>query len=119
MSKKILHTDAAPAAVGKYSQAVSANGFVFTAGQIGLDPATGDLIEGIEAQTERVLDNLAAVLAAADLGFGDVVKTTILLADMGDFKQVNEIYAKRFDADPPARVAYQAAALPLGSLVEI
>ena len=120
MSKKIISTENAPAAVGPYSQAVEAGGLLFVSGQIGLEPATGQLVDGgVAAQAERALDNLGAILEAAGLGFDDLVKCTVLLADMGDFKTVNEIYAKRFQADPPARAAFGAAALPLGSLIEI
>jgi 2-iminobutanoate/2-iminopropanoate deaminase len=120
MSKKIISTDRAPAAVGPYSQAVEAGGLVFVSGQIGLDPATGEFVEGgVEAQARQVLDNVGAILATAGLSFADVVKCTVLLADMGDFKLVNGIYAERFPSDPPARAAFAAAGLPLGALVEI
>jgi 2-iminobutanoate/2-iminopropanoate deaminase len=120
MTKRIISTENAPAAVGPYSQAVEAGGLLFVSGQIGLDPATGQLVDGgVAAQAERVLDNLGAVLEAAGLGFEDLVKCTVLLADMGDFKTVNEIYAKRFSADPPARAAFGVVALPLGALIEI
>jgi 2-iminobutanoate/2-iminopropanoate deaminase len=118
--KKLIVTKDAPAAIGPYSQAVEAGGFVFLSGQIPLDPATGKLVEGdVVAQTERVLDNLHAVLCAARLGFGHVVKTTIYLTDLASFPQVNEAYAKRFPAEPPARATVQVAALPRGALVEI
>lgn len=118
--KKLVVTKDAPAAIGPYSQAVEAGGFVFLSGQIPLDPATGKLVEGdVVAQTERVLDNLYAVLCAARLGFGHVVKTTIYLTDLASFPQVNEAYAKRFPAEPPARATVQVAALPRGALVEI
>jgi 2-iminobutanoate/2-iminopropanoate deaminase len=118
--KKLVVTKDAPAAIGPYSQAVEAGGFVFLSGQIPLDPATGKLVEGdVVAQTERVLDNLHAVLCAARLGFGHVVKTTIYLTDLASFPQVNETYAKRFSAEPPARATVQVAALPRGALVEI
>lgn len=110
----------APAAIGPYSQAVEAGGFVFLSGQVPIDPKTGDLVQGdIAAQTERVLDNLKAVLEAAGCSFADVVKTTIYLADLGDFQAVNATYAKRFTAAPPARATVQVSALPKGARVEI
>jgi 2-iminobutanoate/2-iminopropanoate deaminase len=115
-----VHTDGAPAAIGPYSQAIVSGGFVFTAGQIGLDASTGEFVEGgVEAQAVRVLENLTAVLAAAGSSMNDVVKTTMYLADMADFAKVNEIYARYFGDPPPARSAVQAAALPKGALVEI
>jgi len=120
MSKRIVHTDAAPAAIGPYSQAVRAGDFVFTAGQIGLDPATGQMAPGgIEAQTRQALRNLQAVLEAAGASLRHVVKTTVFLQDMNDFAAMNAVYAEFFDAEPPARSAVQAAALPKGALVEI
>jgi 2-iminobutanoate/2-iminopropanoate deaminase len=118
--KKRVHTDSAPAAIGPYSQAIVSGGFVFTAGQIAIDPATGAMVEaGVEAEAERALQNLSAVLEAAGSSMGDVVKTTMYLADMGDFVAVNEIYARYFDEPFPARAAIQAAALPKGAKVEI
>ncbi len=120
MKREIIATDRAPAAVGPYSQAVRAGGFVFTAGQIPLDPATGRLVEGgIEAQTRQVLTNLSAVLQAAGTSLADVTKTTVFLTDMGDFKAMNGVYAEFFPAAPPARSTVQAAALPLGARIEI
>ena len=120
MNKTVVQTPAAPAAIGPYSQAIASGDLVFTSGQIPLDPATGQLVGGdIQAMTERVMDNLAAVLGAAGCGFGDVVKTTIFLADMGDFAAVNEVYGKRFTAQPPARSTVQAAALPRGARIEV
>ncbi len=124
MGHNIVKTAEAPAAIGPYSQAVVVNvgdkRMMFCSGQIALDPKTGVMIEGdVEAQTRRVLDNLVAVLAAADARFADVVKTTIFLADMQDFAKVNAIYGERFVHDPPARATVQAAALPKGALVEI
>jgi 2-iminobutanoate/2-iminopropanoate deaminase len=113
-------THAAPAAIGPYSQAIRSGGFVFLSGQIPLDPSTGQLVEGgIKKETERVLDNLAAVLAAAGLAFEHVVKTTIYLVDLGDFQAVNEAYGQRFLRTPPARATVQVAALPRGARVEI
>ena len=115
-----VHTDRAPAAIGPYSQAVSAGGFLFTAGQIALDPASGQIVEGdVVAQTERVMKNLEAVLKAGGLTFDHVVRTTIFLADLADFARVNEVYGRSFPKDPPARVTVQAAGLPRGARVEI
>lgn len=117
---EVVATDGAPAAIGPYSQAVKAGGFVFTAGQIPLDPATMKVVEGgIEAQTERVMQNLDAVLAAAGSSFAKVVKTTCFLADLADFPAFNGIYGKRFPASPPARSTVQVAKLPMGVLVEV
>ncbi len=118
--KQIIHSEAAPSAVGPYSQAVAAGGLVFVSGQIPLDPATGELIDGdIAAQAERVLENLGAVLKAAGLTFGDVVKTTIYLTDMADFAAVNQVYARYFPTEEPARATIQVAALPKGARIEI
>jgi len=119
--RETIHTVAAPEAIGPYSQAVAAGGYVFTSGQIGLDPTTGQLVEGgIEAQTRQVMANLAAVLAAAGLTFGDVVKTTIFLIDMNDFGAVNGVYGESFEDGPkPARSTVAVAALPRGARVEI
>jgi 2-iminobutanoate/2-iminopropanoate deaminase len=125
MERSIVRTSAAPAAIGPYSQAVvvpigEGRRMMFCSGQIPLDPATGAMIEGdIEAQTRQVLGNLSAVLAAAGATFANVVKTTIFLADMGDFTTVNAIYGERFPTDPPARATVQAARLPKDARVEI
>lgn len=119
MERKIVIAKEAPAALGPYSHAVAAGGFLFCSGQTGLDPATGILAEGIEAQTRRVLDNLKAVLAAAGLSMADIVKTTIFLTDMGNFQVVNGIYASYFTSEPPARSTVQVAALPKAGIVEI
>jgi 2-iminobutanoate/2-iminopropanoate deaminase len=120
MGKAVIATGAAPAAIGPYSQAIAANGFLFTAGQIPLDPATGKLVEGdITAQTERVMQNLAAVLAEAGSGFEQVVKTTCFLADLDDFAAFNAVYARSFTSAPPARSTVQAARLPAGARVEV
>jgi 2-iminobutanoate/2-iminopropanoate deaminase len=117
---KAISTADAPAAIGPYSQAIHAGDLVFLSGQVPIDPATGELVGGdIAAQTDRVLDNLGAVLAAAGCGFADVVKTTIYLVDLGDFQAVNQTYAKRFSAAPPARATVQVSALPKGARVEI
>jgi 2-iminobutanoate/2-iminopropanoate deaminase len=118
--KKVISTTGAPAAIGPYSQAVEAGGTVFLSGQIPLDPATGQMVDGdVAAQAERVMQNLEAVLAAAGLGFGDVVRCTIFLTDLGDFAKVNEVYGRRFPQDPPARATVQVSALPRGAKVEI
>ena len=117
---KIHHTDDAPAAIGPYSQAVSAKGFLYTSGQIGLNPATGTMVEGgFEAQARQVLANLRAVLASAGCTFQDVVKATIYVADMADFARLNELYGEALGDHRPARSTVQAAALPKGALVEI
>jgi 2-iminobutanoate/2-iminopropanoate deaminase len=114
------HTDKAPAAIGPYSQATIANGFLFTAGQIALDPATGQIVPGdVIAQSERVLQNLNAILEHNGVTWSDVVKTTVFLQDMADFPKVNEVYAKALGDARPARSTVQVAALPRGVLVEI
>ena len=118
--KKIVSTTEAPAAVGPYSQAIRVGPFLFTAGQIPLDPQSGQIVEGdIAAQARRVLDNLAAVLRAENLDFSHIVKTTIFLTDMNDFAQVNEVYAGYFSDVPPARSTVAVSALPKGARVEI
>ncbi len=120
--KKPISTQSAPRAIGPYSQAVEARGTrtIYLSGQIPLDPASGELVAGsIEEQTARVLENLAAVLAAAGAGFEHVVKTTVFLLDLGDFQKMNEIYARAFAQNPPARSTVQVAALPRGARVEI
>ena len=115
-----IHTDGAPAAIGPYSQATVAGGFLFTAGQIGLDPALGNLVgPGISEQAYRVFVNLRAVLEAAGAGFGDVVKTTVYVADMADFGELNAIYAEHFSEPYPARSTIEAGSLPMGAKVEI
>ena len=121
MSKKVINAAAAPAAIGPYSHAVDTGlGLVFTSGQIPVDPATGELVEGgIEAQTEQVFANLKAVLEAAGTSFDKVVKAMVFLQDLRDFVTVNGIYAKYLGTDAPARSAVQVAGLPKGSLVEI
>lgn len=117
--KKVHNTDKAPKAIGPYVQAVEANGFIFTSGQLGLNPETGTLQEGIEAQAHQVMKNLQSVLENAGSDFSKVIKTTILLSDIADFATVNEIYGSYFDGEFPARSAYQVATLPLGGLIEI
>ena len=120
MPIKSTHTDKAPAAIGPYSQAVVANGLLFTAGQIALDPASTQVIEGdVVAQTEQVLRNLGAVLASAGVSWADVVKTTVFLTDMRDFPRMNEVYARAMGDARPARSTVQVSGLPRGVLVEI
>src|SRR5438270_9853999 len=120
MPNTVIATDKAPAAIGPYSQAIAVGDLVFTSGQIPLDPATQKMIEGdVRAQTERVMENLAAVLQAAGVGFENVVKATIFVQDLADFATVNEIYGKRFPKNPPARSTVQVAALPRGAKVEV
>ncbi len=118
--RKTVHSDGAPAAIGPYSQAIRAGGFLFCSGQIPLDPKTGKMVEGgIEPQTARVLENLSSVLAAGGSAPGNVVKTTVYLTDLGDFPAMNRVYGKYFPVDPPARATVQVAKLPAGALVEI
>jgi 2-iminobutanoate/2-iminopropanoate deaminase len=118
--KKIVSTDRAPKAIGPYSQAILAENLVYTAGQVGLDPATMELVEGgVEAQTRQVLTNLRHVLESADSGLRFVIKTTVFLQDMRDFAKMNAVYAEFFPENPPARSTVQVAALPKGALVEI
>jgi 2-iminobutanoate/2-iminopropanoate deaminase len=119
-TRDVVSTDKAPKAIGPYSQAIKANGFVFISGQIPIDPATGNLIEGdIAKQTEQVLKNLAAILQAAGSSVEKVVKTTVFLKNMGDFAAMNETYAKVFKGAPPARSTVEAARLPKDVQVEI
>jgi len=118
--KNVISTDKAPKAIGPYSQAIEAAGLLFASGQIPIVPATGEIIAGgIEEQTEQVLSNIEAILAAKGLGFADVVKTTVFLADMNDFATVNGIYAKAFVENPPARSCVQVARLPKDVKIEI
>ncbi|MBQ9386307.1 MAG: RidA family protein [Bacteroidaceae bacterium] len=117
--KQIISTDHAPAAIGPYSQAINLNGTLYVSGQIPVNPATGTMPAGIDAQTRQALQNIGAILDAAGFTFNDVVKTTVLLADMDDFAAMNAVYAEYFTQDKPARVCFQAAALPKGALVEI
>ena len=120
MSLEIVHTAAAPAAIGPYSQGVVANGFLFTAGQIAIDPVSGQVIAGdVRAQTERVMSNLGAVLATVNATWKDIVKTTVFLHDMNDFPAVNEVYGRALGDARPARSTVQVSALPRGVLVEI
>lgn len=118
--RETIHTDKAPKAVGPYSQAIRGAGLVFTSGQIPLDPSTGKLVEGgVQEQARQSLENIRAILEAAGTDLSRAVKATVFLADIQDFAAVNEIYAQYFPSDPPARSAFQVAALPLGALVEI
>ncbi len=117
---KKIATNNAPAAIGPYSQAIFANGFLFSSGQIAINPQTGELVDGgITAQTKQVFANLGEVLKAAEMGFEDVVKTTVFLADMNDFGQMNAIYGEFFTQNLPARSAVAVKALPKGALIEI
>lgn len=120
MFKAIIETDKAPRAIGPYSQAVKAGDFIFVSGQIPLDPASGKIVDGgIAEQTRQALENIKAILSAAGLEMANVIKTTLLLADINSFSVVNEIYGEYFLQNPPARAAYQVAALPRGALIEI
>lgn len=119
MTRHAVSSQAAPAAIGPYSQAIVSEGLVFCSGQLGLDPATGQLVDGVEAQAERALRNLSAVLDAAGATLDDVVKTTVFLADLADFAAVNAVYARHVSDPPPARSTVQVAGLPLGGLLEI
>lgn len=120
MSVRKLHTTKAPAAIGPYSQGIIANGFLFTAGQIALDPATGQMVEGdVVVQTKRVMANLKAILDEAGVGWGDIVKTTVYLKNLADFPAMNEVYAGAMGGATPARSTVQVEELPRGSKVEI
>ncbi len=118
--KEIIATDKGPKAIGPYSQAIRANGFIFTAGQVAFDPATGQIVEGdVAAQTVRVLENLKAIVEAAGSSLDHAVKATVYLKDMGDFAAMNEVYARYFAKNPPARSTVEAARLPRDVRVEI
>lgn len=119
MTRQAISTGGAAAAIGPYSQAIRSGDMLFCSGQLGIDPATGELVDGVEGQAERALRNLRSVLDAAGLTFDDVVKTTIFLADIDDFAAVNAVYARFMPDPPPARSTVQVAALPKGGLVEI
>lgn len=119
MSKEVVHSKHAPAALGPYSQAVRAGSTVYLSGQIGLDPFTGNLVEGIDAQAHQVFKNLRAVAQAAGGELDDIVKLTLLLVDLADFAKVNEIMATYFKPPYPARATYQVAALPKGARIEV
>lgn len=120
MEKKVLHTEKAPAAIGPYSQAIEVNGFVFASGQIPIDPATGEMVQGdVKEQTRQALTNASEVMKAAGIDLSHVVKTTVFLADMNDFAAMNEVYATFFSAPFPARSAVAVKTLPKGALVEV
>jgi len=118
--KKVIKSDKAPEALGPYSQAIQAGDYLFTSGQVAIDPATGQVVKGgIQAQARQVMENLNAVLESAGADFSMVVKATVYLADINDFAELNGVYGEYFASDPPARSAFQVAALPLGAMVEI
>jgi len=118
--KKIINTPNAPAAIGPYSQAIETNGFIYASGQIPIDPSTGEFVEGsIKEQTEQVFKNIKAILAEAGLTTDNIIKTTVLLADIADFGTMNEVYATQFSGTFPARSAFAVKDLPKGALVEI
>ena len=118
--KRIIQTTNAPAAIGPYSQAVEANGTLYISGQVPVNPATGQIVEGgITEQTRQVMENIGDILNEAGYSFSDVVKSTCLLADMTDFKAMNEVYGSYYKINPPARAAFAVKALPLGAMVEI
>ena len=120
MNRTVVHTDKAPKAIGPYSQAIRTESMIYTAGQTGLDPATGELVAGgVEAQTRQVLTNLKHVIEAAGSSVGNVIKTTVFLTDMSDFPKMNAIYAEFFGENPPARSTVAVAGLPKGGVVEI
>jgi 2-iminobutanoate/2-iminopropanoate deaminase len=120
MEKKVIKTDRAPAAIGPYEQGIVVGGFLFTSGQIALDPKTGNFLEGsVEEETELVIKNLEAILIEAGLTLKDVVKATVYLTDLGDFGRVNQVYEKFFGDSKPARACVQVAALPKGAQVEM
>ena len=115
----IIKTDKAPAAIGPYSQAVEANGFVFVSGQLGLDAATGEMVQGVKEQTEKALTNIKNILGAAGLEMKNILKTTVFIKNMSDFPIVNEVYAGFFENNFPARACIEVSALPKGGLVEV
>lgn len=118
--KKVIHTEKAPKAVGPYSQAIEKDGRLFISGQIPIDPSTGKIVEGgIKEQTEQVMKNIGAILQEAGYTYDDVVKSTCLLSDMDNFAAMNEVYARYYPVNPPARAAYGVVRLPLGAMVEI
>ena len=119
MANEIISTQKAPGAIGPYSQAVCAGDMLFTSGQLGLNPETGVLAEGVRAQADQALKNLGAILHEAGLDYKDVIKTVVFIKNMADFKTVNEVYAQYFTANYPARSCVEVAALPMGGLVEV
>ena len=119
MSKSVLHTSSAPAAIGPYSQAIQVGDRVLTSGQLGIIPETGELAVGVEAQTEWAMRNLGEILKQAGMGYENILKTTVFVQDLADFAKINAVYATFFDGAYPARSCVQVAALPKGGLVEI
>ena len=119
MGKKIIATDKAPAAIGPYSQAIEADGFVFASGQIPVDPATGNIPDGIEAQAKQALINVKNLMEASGLSMDNIVKTSVFIKDMNDFAKVNEVYATFFESDFPARSCVEVARLPKDVLIEV
>lgn len=119
MANEIISTQKAPGAIGPYSQAVRAGDMLFTSGQLGLNPETGVLAEGVRAQADQALKNLGAILHEAGMDYKDVIKTVVFIKNMADFKTVNEVYAQYFTANYPARSCVEVAALPMGGLVEV
>ena len=119
MANEIISTQKAPGAIGPYSQAVRAGDMLFTSGQLGLNPETGVLAEGVRAQADQALKNLGAILHEVGLDYKDVIKTVVFIKNMADFKTVNEVYAQYFTANYPARSCVEVAALPMGGLVEV
>ena len=117
--KKVIFTESAPKAIGPYSQAIEINGTLYISGQIPLNPATGQMPEGIKEQTKQVMENIGAILKAAGYSYNNVVKSTCLLSDMENFKAMNEVYGEYYRENPPARAAYGVVKLPLGALIEI
>mgnify|MGYP000880253676 CR=1 FL=1 len=119
MMKKVISTSKAPKAIGPYSQAIEINGMLFISGQIPVNPETGEIPEGIQAQTEQVMKNIGVILKDAGYDYSNVVKSTCLLSDMANFKAMNEVYSKYYNENPPARAAFAVKELPLGVLIEI
>lgn len=119
MSKSVVHTSGAPAAIGPYSQAIKAGQMLYTSGQLGIDPATGNLLDGVEKQAEQAMKNLGAILSEAGLGYADILKTTVFVTDLANFAAVNAVYARFFEDSFPARSCVEVSALPKGGLVEI
>lgn len=119
MAKEIIQTSLAPKALGPYSQAVKVNGLIFTSGQLGINPETGELADGTTKQAEQAFKNIAAVLAEAGSGLDKIIKATVFFKDLNEFKAVNEVYATFFSSDFPARSAFQVAKLPLDAAIEI
>ncbi len=117
--KKIIHTNQAPEAIGPYAQAVEIDGFIYTSGQIGLNPATGEMVEGLENQAHQVMRNVTAILEAAEVDAGNIIKAMIFMQNMDDFTVVNEIYASYLESPYPARSAVEVARMPKGALVEV